>query len=93
MDTTRFERTLHDDGFSEIEQKSVAAGTHNDEHAHSFDARALVLQGEIALTVAGDSRTFREGDVFTMPAGCHHIEDVGPAGVSYVVGRRHAAPR
>jgi quercetin dioxygenase-like cupin family protein len=93
MDAMRFERALRDEGFSEIETKSVAGGTHNDEHAHAFEARALVLQGEIALTVAGESRTYREGDVFTMPAGCRHIEDVGPGGVSYVLGRRRADPR
>ena len=93
MDPTRFERALRDDGFSDIERKSVAAGTHNDEHAHAFEARAVVLEGEIALIVDGESRTYREGDVFTMLAGCRHIENVGPGGVSYLLGRRPRDPR
>ena len=50
--------------------------------------RALVLDGEITLTVSGDARTYRSGDVFTMAAGCAHAESVGPDGVRYLVGRR-----
>ena len=58
------------------------------EHAHHFDVSALVLEGEITLGVAGQRRTYRPGDQFTMAAGCMHTEDVGPAGVRYVIGRR-----
>jgi quercetin dioxygenase-like cupin family protein len=48
----------------------------------------VVLDGEITLTVSGDARTYRAGDIFTMAAGCAHAESVGPAGVKYLVGRR-----
>jgi len=34
-------------------------------------------------------QAFREGDIFVMPAGHRHAEAVGPAGVAYLVGRRH----
>ena len=59
------------------------------EHAHPFDVRALVLNGEITLTVEGVSHAYREGDIFLMPAGHRHAEAVGPTGVDYLVGRRH----
>ena len=53
------------------------------------DVRALVLNGEITLTVEGVEYAYREGDLFVLPAGHRHAETVGPAGVDYLVGRRH----
>ena len=88
MDVRRFEETLRAEGFGELETKSVAAGTHNDEHSHPFEVRALVLEGRIALTVNGATRSYGQGEVFTMAAGCRHVEDVGQDGVRYLVGRR-----
>ena len=65
-------------------------GTIVGEHAHPYDVRALVLDGEIRLIVGGDEYAYREGDIFVMPAGHRHAEAVGPAGVQYLVGRRNA---
>ena len=90
MDATRFESELRNEGFQEVLTKSLDAGTHNEEHHHPFEVKALVLEGEITLTVAGDARTYRPGEVFTMASGCKHVEDVGAAGVRYVAGRRRA---
>jgi quercetin dioxygenase-like cupin family protein len=91
MDAAKFETELRAEGFSQIETKSVAARTHNDAHHHPFDVKALVLDGQITLTVAGKPSTYRPGDVFTMASGCAHIEDIGPEGVRYVTGRRAAS--
>lgn len=88
MDIAGFENALRKDGFTDVETKSLPAGTHNDDHDHGFDVRALVLEGRIALTVDGATRTYGAGEVFTMAAGCRHVEDVGEQGVRYVVGRR-----
>lgn len=90
MDTTRFETGLRADGFEQIEKKQLAAGSSTTEHSHPFEVRALVLDGQISLTVAGEMRTYAEGDVFTMAAGCKHAENIGAQGVSYLVGRRPA---
>jgi quercetin dioxygenase-like cupin family protein len=88
MNTETFEAALRRDGFAEIETKSVDANKHVPAHSHAFDVRALVLDGEITLTYEGTARTYRPGDTFTMAAGCEHVEDLGPAGVTYLVGRR-----
>ena len=88
MDTAMFEQALASDGYGEIETKSLAGGYQADEHSHPFDVRALVLAGEITLAWDGKTRTFTAGDVFTMETLCPHTEAVGPAGVSYLVGRR-----
>lgn len=90
MNVIDFEKLLKAEGYKEIETKQLSAGTHNAAHDHPFDVRALVLGGEITLTVEGSARAYREGEVFTMAAGCRHVEDIGPDGVRYLVGRRRA---
>jgi quercetin dioxygenase-like cupin family protein len=91
MDTTHFENERRSNGFAEINTKALPAGATAAEHSHPFEVRALVLERQIASTVAGGKRTYAKGDVFTMAADCRHAEQVGSAGVSYLVGRRHSA--
>ena len=60
-------------------------------YAHDWDARVMVLGGEITLTRAGKAETFRVGDSCTVAAGELHAEQVGPQGVAYIAERRAAA--
>jgi quercetin dioxygenase-like cupin family protein len=84
-----FEVALRRDGF-DVHRRVLPPRTVVGEHAHPYDVRALVLDGEIRLIVDGDEYAYREGDIFVMPAGHRHAEAVGPAGVQYLVGRRNA---
>ena len=84
-----FESALRRAGFA-VDRRMLPPGTVVPEHAHPFDVRALVLNGEITLTFHGVEHAFREGDIFVMPAGHAHAEAVGEAGVHYLVGRRDA---
>ena len=77
-----FETALRREGF-DIARQSMPAGAVVAEHVHPFDVRALVLNGEIRLTVEGE-------DIFVLPAGHRHAEAAGPTGVDYLVGRRQA---
>jgi quercetin dioxygenase-like cupin family protein len=88
MDPIRFESRLKAEGYPEIRTNELPPGRHNAEHSHPFDVLALVLEGDITLTVDGAARTYRKGDEFSMKAGCAHVEDAGPQGVKYLVGRR-----
>ncbi len=88
MKNEQFESALRRDGF-DVERRSMPPLALVAEHAHPFDVRALVLNGEITLTVEGVEYAYREGDIFVLPAGHRHAEAVGPAGVDYLVGRRH----
>ncbi|MGH8741196.1 MAG: cupin domain-containing protein [Burkholderiales bacterium] len=88
MDKTSFEGRLRAQGYPEIRTNELPPNKQNAEHTHPFDVLALVLDGDITLTVDGKARTYRAGDEFSMQAGCPHAEDVGPAGVKYLVGRR-----
>lgn len=88
MDRASFESRLRTEGFPEIRTNELKPNCHNDEHSHPFDVLALVLEGDITLTVDGKVRRYRAGDEFAMKAGCRHVEDAGAEGVKYLVGRR-----
>ena len=88
MDRETFEARLRAEGYPQIQESVTAPNTRNAEHSHSYDVLALVLDGEITLTVNAESSTYRRGDEFSMPAGCRHVEDIGPQGVRSLVGRR-----
>ena len=87
-DEAKFEAQLKAEGFPEIRRNEYKPNQHNPEHSHPFDVHAMVLDGEITLTVDGKPTRYGVGDEFSMAAGCRHIEDIGPNGVRYLVGRR-----
>ena len=57
-------------------------------HAHDFEAWALVTQGDITIEVAGTATRFAAGRSFRLPAGTPHQEWAGPQGVRYLAGRK-----
>jgi quercetin dioxygenase-like cupin family protein len=90
MNQTEFEAALRRDGY-QIFYGGLKAGEVNSEHAHDWDARVMVIGGEITIIRAGKAEAFRVGDSCTVSAGELHAEHVGPQGVAYIAGRRAAA--
>jgi quercetin dioxygenase-like cupin family protein len=88
MNRTDFESELSEQGYREVVDRRMEAGTINPEHAHEFDARLLILEGEMTIGCDGEERTYRAGDTFAMAAGRRHTERCGPQGVIYLAGRR-----
>ena len=90
MNVQDFEATLRQDGFTELLARQQPPGYFSGDHQHAFDARALIIQGDITLTVAGLASAYPLGTVFELAAGTLHQEQAGPEGVTYLVGRRSA---
>ena len=88
MDRAAFEAGLKADGFQEVVERRMEAGTTAPDHTHPFDARLLILEGEYMLGMDGSSRRFGPGDFFEVPANVRHAESFGPQGAIYVAGRR-----
>lgn len=59
-----------------------------DTHSHPFEARALIIDGEITIEAEGQTRRYGPGDVFQLGADIPHIERYGPQGVTYLAGRK-----
>ena len=90
MNQSEFEADLLRQGY-QVFYGGLQAGIVNPDHAHDWDARVLVIGGEITLTRGGKSETFRAGDSCAVAAGEVHAEHVGTQGVAYVAGRRERA--
>ena len=83
-----FESDLRREGF-DVVHGGHKPGHVGDPHAHDFDARIMVLSGELTLIRDGKPETFRAGDHCEVPAGCMHAEQVGPEGVAYIAGKAY----
>lgn len=88
MNPEQFTEQLKAEGFAEIVTVEREAGGALDEHAHPFEAKALILDGEIVIEIAGRATVFKVGEVFHLPAALPHTERYGPTGVRYLVGRK-----
>lgn len=82
-----FEKALADEGFTSVVVVTRETGE-MDEHTHPFEAKALILAGEIRIRVGADERVYKTGDVFHLAANLPHHERYGPDGVQYLVGRK-----
>ena len=92
MNKQDFEDALQLEGYSLAVEVERLAGYALGEHAHPFDAWALITKGEITIAPGvgqgNYSKTYRTGDVFKLPRGTLHFEYAGPNGVTYLSGRR-----
>lgn len=88
MDQDSFMRQLREEGFEQVTTVTREANGFLDTHTHPFEARALILSGEISIRCHDHEVLYRPGDVFHLAHGAPHTERYGPAGVSYLVGRK-----
>ncbi len=77
-------------GCDEVLERRWTPGTVLDTHSHAFAASALVVQGEMWLTVGVDTRHLLPGDTFELERDVPHAERYGAEGATYWVARRNA---
>ena len=75
-------------GFTEVLERRWAPLQLVPRHSHPFAASALVVQGEMWLTVDGRTQHLRAGDRFALDADAPHDERYGADGATYWVARR-----
>lgn len=92
MDETRFRAELTASGFSQIETKTIDPRPANPDHAHDHDIRGLVLDGLFIVRQNDQPVSYHPGEIFAVPSGIEHSEEIGPAGAHVVIGRRWATP-
>jgi mannose-6-phosphate isomerase-like protein (cupin superfamily) len=84
-----FETQARRAGFDEVLERRWDPGQVLDTHTHPFAVTARVVQGEMWLTVDGDTRHLKPGDRFDLEARVPHAERYGPEGATFWVARRH----
>lgn len=55
-----------------LAQWSISEGSSSPEHAHPHEQLVIVLEGQFALTVAGETRVLVPGTVVVVPSGVAH---------------------
>lgn len=76
-------------GFDEVLERRWDPGTVLDTHTHPFAVQALVVDGEMWLTVDGQTQHLRTGDPFVLDREVPHAERYGAQGATYWVARRN----
>lgn len=84
-----FEADARARGFDEVAERVWEAGTQVAVHGHPFAVEALMVQGELTLTVEDETRVLHRGDRFVLTADQPHAERYGPEGATYWAARRH----
>ena len=83
-----FESAARAQGFDQVLERRWAADTVLDTHTHPFALQALVVEGEMWLSVGSDTRHLRAGDRFELDRDVPHAERYGTTGAAYWVARR-----
>ena len=83
-----FEAHAKAQGFDQVLERRWEPLTVLDTHSHPFAAQALVVQGEMWLTVDGDTQHLLPGGRFALAQDVPHSERYGSEGATYWVARR-----
>ena len=75
-------------GFDEVVVREWPPGKVIESHTHPFHAKAMVVQGEMWLTVGAREQHLRPGDRFEVARDVPHVERYGAEGATYWVARR-----
>lgn len=86
-----FEAASRAQGFDEVIERTWPPSTVLETHAHPFALQAVVVRGEMWLSVGEASRHLTAGDTFALEADVPHAERYGAEGATYWVARRAAA--
>ncbi|MBL0087249.1 MAG: AraC family transcriptional regulator [Ideonella sp.] len=89
MTFRQFEASSKAEGFDEVLERRWPAHSTQQTHTHPFDVKALVVDGQLWLTVGKSTRHLRAGDDFELARNVEHSERYGVEGATYWVARRN----
>jgi quercetin dioxygenase-like cupin family protein len=84
----QFEARTKGEGFDSVLVRQWEKNTMIATHVHPFDASAVVVQGEMWLTVGDSTQHLLPGNTFELARGTPHAERYGAEGATYWVARR-----
>jgi mannose-6-phosphate isomerase-like protein (cupin superfamily) len=79
---------LESAGFSHIYVWQDGPHAHYPDHTHAALTAHVILDGEMTLTMGGESKTYHVGDRCDVPPGAVHSARMGPRGCRYLVGEK-----
>jgi quercetin dioxygenase-like cupin family protein len=88
MNLADAEKELHAEGFLHTYVWQDAPNANYSDHTHPGETAHVILDGEMSLTMDGQSRTYRVGERCGVPAGAVHSARMGPQGCRYLIGEK-----
>ncbi|MGH9679964.1 MAG: cupin domain-containing protein [Candidatus Acidiferrales bacterium] len=88
LDLKSLERQLHAEGFLHTYVWQDGANVFYADHTHAAETAHIILDGEMTLTQAGETRTCAAGERCDVPAGAVHSARMGPGGCRYLIGEK-----
>lgn len=86
MDEELLTKQLQDEGFGDVYVWEDSPDMNYPPHQHPAVSAHIILEGEMTVTVNGETRTYKPGDRFDIPGKTLHSARMGPAGCKYLVG-------
>jgi quercetin dioxygenase-like cupin family protein len=87
-DETKHRQQLVAEGFSNTFVWQDRPGAYYSDHTHVDLTAHIILDGEMTLTMNGQSRTYHMGDRCDVPAGAVHSAKMGDHGCRYLIGEK-----
>lgn len=88
MDARSLESQLRSEGFLHTFVWQDGPGAFYPDHTHAGLTAHIILDGEMTVTMNGQTQTYRAGDRFDVPAVAVHSAQMGPRGCRYLVGEK-----
>ncbi len=88
MDRAALEVQLHREGFSRTYIWEDRPNAYYPDHTHPTETAHIILEGEMTLSTAGETRTYHAGERCDVPAGAVHSARMGPRGCHYLIGEK-----
>jgi mannose-6-phosphate isomerase-like protein (cupin superfamily) len=88
MDEKQLAEQLRKEGFAHTYAWQDGPNAHYPDHTHAMETAHIILTGEMTITMAGHTVTYRAGQRCDVPAGAVHSARIGPRGCQYLIGER-----
>ena len=87
-DAAKLAQQLRAEGFAHTYVWQDSPNASYADHTHTTETAHIILDGEMTLTMAGRSTTYRTGERCDVPAGAVHSARMGQAGCRYLIGEK-----
>jgi quercetin dioxygenase-like cupin family protein len=88
QEEAQYRRRLEAEGFSKTFVWQDRPGAYYSDHTHQDLTAHIILEGEMTLTMDGQSHTYHAGDRCDVPAGAVHSAKMGDRGCRYLIGEK-----
>ncbi len=88
LNESHLKKQLEAEGFSDTFVWQDRPNAFYPDHTHADLTAHIILDGEMTLTMNGESHTYSAGERCDVPAGATHSARMGPRGCRYLVGEK-----